>query len=103
MPDLRLYAAHRSDRSCTPPASPAAGQGRHHRPPWQGSEETRQGCRRPRVRHEDLVGEPSRAAVAISAFLDLDLPGGGILARGGDEAAADALGKRQADQVPRRC
>jgi sulfotransferase family protein len=53
-----------------------------------------------RVRHEDLAGEPGRAAGAISAFLDVDLPAAGFLARGGDEAAADGLGKLQADQIP---
>ncbi|MGH3205792.1 MAG: sulfotransferase [Streptosporangiaceae bacterium] len=53
-----------------------------------------------RVRHEDLVGEPDRAAAAISAFLDLDLPRAGIFTRGGDEAPADGLGKLDADQIP---
>ena len=53
-----------------------------------------------RVRHEDLAGEPSQTADAISAFLDLALPGAGILARGEDDAAADGLGEFPADQVP---
>jgi hypothetical protein len=53
-----------------------------------------------RVRQEDLAGDPGPAAAEISAFLDLDLPGAGILGRGDDEAAAGALGKLQADQIP---
>jgi hypothetical protein len=53
-----------------------------------------------RIRHEDLAGEADRAATAISAFLGLDLPRAGILAHGGDDAAADSLGKVETSQIP---
>lgn len=52
-----------------------------------------------RVRHEGLAGEPDQAAAAISAFLDLDLPRAGILARD-DQPALDGLGKLDAGQIP---
>jgi hypothetical protein len=55
-----------------------------------------------RVRHEGLAGEPDQAAAAISAFLDLDLPRAGILARD-DQPAADGPGKLDAGPIPRRC
>ena len=40
---------------------PAAGQGRHHRPPRQGSQEHRQGRRRPRAAHPGLLRDARRA------------------------------------------
>jgi Sulfotransferase family len=52
-----------------------------------------------RVRQEDLASEPDQAAAAIAGFLDLDLPPAELLADGG-EAAADHLGKLDADQLP---